>query len=90
MAQTGRAISVTTGASLAVSLIINADVVGVGIAIVDIAATDTRRIMTAAVVVGVIVGDIWNYGQVEPWAAAGTTLDLDHMTPGAFPDLQDR
>ena len=75
------------GASAAVSRIINASVV-VWITIVDIAWTDMRRIMTAAEVVGPIIGLIArSYRQVRPWAAA-TMLDLNHIIPGAFAGLQ--
>jgi Chaperone of endosialidase len=75
------------GASAAVSRIITASVV-VWITIVDIAWTDMRRIMTAAEVVGPIIGLIArSYRQVRPWAAA-TMLDLNHIIPGAFAGLQ--
>jgi hypothetical protein len=60
--------------------------VGIGIAIVEIARTDMRRKMTAAVIVRIIVGDRWDYGQVK--RSAPTIFDLDHIIPGAFPGLQ--
>ena len=75
------------GAWAAVSWMITASV-GVRITIVDIARTDMRRIMTAVVVVGPIIGEIArSYRQVRPWAAA-TMLDLNHIIPGAFAGLQ--
>ena len=47
-----------------------------------------RRIMTAVVVVGPIIGEIArSYRHVRPWAAA-TILDLNHIVPGAFAGLQ--
>jgi hypothetical protein len=62
--------------------------VRVRIAIIDIARTaDARRIMTAVVVVGIIIGEIArSYRQVRPSAAA-TILDLNHIIPGAFAGL---
>ncbi len=75
------------GAYSAVSLIITASSVVVRITIVDIARTDMRRIMTAVVVVGPIIGEIArSYRQVRPWAAA-TMLDLNHIIRGAFAGL---
>src|SRR3990172_10605077 len=47
-----------------------------------------RRIITAAVVVGIIIVDIARtYRQVNPWAAA-TTFDLNKIIPGAFAVFQ--
>jgi hypothetical protein len=64
---------------------ISAVVVVVGI--VDVAPY-MRRIMTAAVVVGIIIVDIaWTDRQVNPYAAAGT-FDLNYMTPDALAGLQ--
>jgi hypothetical protein len=75
------------GAYTAVSLIITASSVVVRVTVVDIARTDMRRIMTAVVVVGPIIGEIArSYRQVRPWAAA-TMLDLNHIIRGAFAGL---
>ena len=75
------------GAHAAVSLIITASSVVVRITIVDIARTDMRRIITAVVVIGPIIGEIArSYRQVRPWAAA-TMLDLNHIIRGAFAGL---
>jgi hypothetical protein len=77
------------GAYAAVSLIITASSVGVRITIVDIARTDMRRIMTAVVIVGPIIGEITrSYRQVRPWAVA-TMLDLNHIISGAFAGLHE-
>jgi hypothetical protein len=61
-------------------------VVGLEI-IVDIAPY-MRRIMTAAVVIGIIIVDIGRpYRQVNPYAAAAT-VDLNYIVPGAFAGVQ--
>jgi hypothetical protein len=45
-------------------------------------------IITAVVVIRPIIGEIArSYGQVRPWATA-TMLDLNHIIPGAFAEVQ--
>jgi hypothetical protein len=62
-------------------------ITAVVVGIVDIAPY-MCRIMTAAVVIGIITVDrAWTYRQVNSWAAA-TTFDHDHISPGAFAGLQ--
>src|SRR5262245_31376579 len=57
------------------------------IAIVDVARRDVGRIVTAAVIVGIVIGEIARRcRQVEPRAAA-TVLDLNHIVPAAFAGL---
>jgi hypothetical protein len=73
---------VQIGASAAVSRIIT-----VAEGIVDIPPY-MRRIITAAVVVGIIIVDISRtYRQVNPWAAA-TTFAPQHIILGAFAGFQ--
>src|SRR5262245_49290193 len=46
-----------------------------------------HRIMTAAVVVGIITVDrAWTYGQENSWAA-GTRFDRNHIIPDVFAGL---
>jgi hypothetical protein len=81
MALMGETSPAPIGATAAVSLSGK-----VGIAIVDIAAPDMLRVKTAAVVVGIIVGEIARSDrQVKSTAAPATAmLDRDHTIPGAF------
>ena len=59
----------------------------VGVGIVDIAPY-MRRIIPAAVVVGIIIVDVaWTYRQVNSWIAA-TRSDLNLLNLGAFAGLQ--
>lgn len=72
------------GASPAVSSIWVADVRGVGSAVVDEARADMRRIMSAAVVVGIVVIEVARrYRRVESLAAAARP-DLYHAATGAL------
>jgi hypothetical protein len=69
------------GASVAISRGIGGSVIVDGI-IIDVARTDMRRIITAAVVIGkIIAGIARTYPQINPWAAA-TIFDLNHIIPG--------
>src|SRR5882672_517715 len=62
-------------------------ITAVGVGIVDIAPY-MRRIMTAAVVVGIVTVDLtWTYRQ-ENSCAVATRFDRNHMTPDVLAGLQ--
>jgi len=64
--------------------------VGLGITIVGIPWTYMPRIITAAVIVGIIIIErARTYGQVNP-SVAVTIFDLNHIIPGAFAEIQKR
>jgi hypothetical protein len=73
-------------ASATVFRLIRASGIG-GITIVDIAWTNMRRVITTAVVIGIIIGDIRDYRQVKPMAVSAIS-DLYHIIAGDFAGMQ--